>query len=555
MTAAHTPIVRKSLSGRSEAIFTVTGNYIPDRLDDVVIYKADGTTPAFGGVVLTRRVYPVVSGRTAHYFCEVVCVDHLALAEEVQVSRSYADPVAPEDVLDDLVTDYLTPWGFSFTPVATGKLLAPFEWQHVKLADALRRLMEASGLIVRASPTKVLSLFEPGTEPGPWSITDANMHSSTFEWEDPPDLPATRIVARCGPQGVARATQRWIADGVATSWVTDIPAVGPPALVLVDDGVTPFLATVGDGAMFEWSATDHAPFGTLKVGTYGTPANGVKLVVGPKLAAGDPLETDGFLAAFPFDVVADSGASPPIERVVALPDVISPAEGRAIADRLLAGEQAGVPPARVLTHEGDDFEPGQTLPIAISAFGGINDTFLVEAVETHLRQVNGQVLRMTTLTLNDSARTRSGPGDEWRGLLTASGSTPSLVLSTGGGSAGTTTVMPWVFLGGSLATAVQVATAGTYVPVADAVDFVAPATGTVRLRAQIRAAVGGVTVKARLIHVGGSGHSAESSGVTGTTAGEVTVVTAVTAGERYRLSVTTDTNGAWAFGLGSLEAI
>src|SRR5690606_37571621 len=110
----------------------------------------------------------------------------------------------------------------------------------------------------------------------------------------------TRIVARCGPQGVARATQRWIADGVATSWVTDIPAVGPPALVLVDDGVTPFLATVGDGAMFEWSATDHAPFGTLKVGTYGTPANGVKLVVGPKLAAGDPLETDGFLAAFPF---------------------------------------------------------------------------------------------------------------------------------------------------------------------------------------------------------------------------------------------------------------
>jgi FtsP/CotA-like multicopper oxidase with cupredoxin domain len=90
--------------------------------------------------------------------------------------------------------------------------------------------------------------------------------------------------------------------------------------------------------------------------------------------------------------------------------------------------------------------------------------------------------------------------------------------------------------------------------VPQAVEYVAPATYSGRVRAQIRAGSAGHTVTARLRNVTDSATAGTSSGVLGVTMTEVTFVVSIVAGKRYRLELSADTSGARAYGIGSVEA-
>src|SRR5690606_28639646 len=103
--------------------------------------------------------------------------------------------------------------------------------------------------------------------------------------------------------------------------------------------------------------------------------------------------------------------------------------------------------------------------------------------------------------------------------------------------------VPWAYLGGARNTSETIGSAGVYEPVPQVVAYVAGATYTGRVRVSLRAGGAGETVTARLRNVTDSTTAGTSSGVTGVTFTEVTFVVAITAGKRYRLEITSDTNG------------
>lgn len=314
-TVARMISLSRPLNERATLNFEFVPGYEPDRLADIGWYAEDGLTKLFGGILLRRKRKGVEGQeRTRNMACK--CVDYSVYADWCYVTLSYVGSVTLLEILTDLVgPTLLGKYDVTLDPdQVTGPTLTGINWVRKKVKDALRELVErCPGFVVRFDPYKVLKMFEAGTEASSVNVSDATPNCMDLEWDDSPEPAATRVTGRFGPDAQLMTRQVWIADGVATSWTTDIPAASKPAVVLVDDGVSPYLATVGvlvdDPAMFDWEAATS----TLHLGTDPLPAAGVRLVLGPTLAAGDPIETDGFLGQYPFTISAAIGGSPPAE--------------------------------------------------------------------------------------------------------------------------------------------------------------------------------------------------------------------------------------------------
>lgn len=519
---------------------------VPDEDDEVAIYGPDGVTVVFGGLVreISERGW---RPHTDAVFIDVEVDSWERVCDWCSVSLKYDEATALEDIWEDIVTDVLGPnYGITYSKVATGVTIEPFAVTDVTVTDVLRQLRANGKQLIRFLADKSTVIEAWGGSAAPMALTSANRRLFEFVTRGTQARQrANRVKGIFGPTGQFVTTQRWTLDGVATSWEVDIPAArggwhrgliaeyNSSGVFQADRTVSP----PGGGGYYEWDDTDGR--GTIAEGTGTAPSSGFLEWV--------------YTGVFPFTVAAGNGT--PLREMRVRNEAIGqyPLAVQFVSQLLASVDRASARTVSAATVFGDTWSAGQGWHVDLSERDAPAATYLIRSVNATC--IKGSVWRYRIEATEGSEPQRS-VNDELRALFGggSAGSVPVLNIAPGGGSGGIAG-LAWVYLGGSLATAVQIASAGTYVSVADAVDFVAPATGTMRLRAKIRAAVGGVTVKARLIHVGGSGHSAESSGVTGTTAGEVTVVTAVTAGERYRLSVTTDTNGAWAFGLGSLEAI
>lgn len=531
---------------RATAALVLEGDAgVPDEDDEVAIYAADGATLMFGGFVRSASVRGW-RDNTDGVFIDVDVDGWERVCDWCSISLSYATPVALEDVWEDVVTGALAAYGITYAKVATGVTLDPFTVTDMPVIDLVRELRGRTNRLIVFGPDKATSIKAWGADAAPITLTTATRHL----WErvvrgTQARQRANRVKGIFGPTGQFVTAQRWTLDGVATSWEVDIPAArggwhrgliaeyNSSGVFQADRTVSP----PGGGGYYEWD--DANGRGTIAEGTGTAPSSGFLEWV--------------YTGVFPFTVSAGSG-SPPREYRFRIEAITQYGPAVEFVSKVLASvDRASARTIDASTLEGAGWAGGQALTVDLAERSAPSATYLIQSVNATC--IKGEIWRYS-IVATEGAESQQSLNDELRALFGggSAGSVPVFNIAPGGVSGGIAG-LAWVYLGGSLATAVQIASAGTYVSVADAVDFVAPATGTMRLRAKIRAAVGGVTVKARLIHVGGSGHSAESFGVTGTTAGEVTVVTVVTAGERYRLSVTTDTNGAWAFGLGSLEAI
>lgn len=542
---------------RPTATIVVDGEVSVAEDDEVVIYAKDGTTPLFGGLVSEVHVSGARDSSGAESIdvdvVSVRCVGWERFFDWCSFDLSYSDPVALEDLIDDMM-DTLTDYGLTYAPSATGITLAPFTWTDVTGSEALRQLRQRTNRIIRVRPDKSIEVTTYGGASAPFVINNAAMAKlHRFEVRNQPTQRANVVKGTFGPTGAFLSSQEWIANGSDTSWVTDIPATSPPPpLVLVDDGNDPFLATVGDGGMFEWSFSANAPYGTLQVGTYGTPANGVRLKLGPTIAAGDPFQANGFTGVYPFTIRKGSG-SPPREYRFARPEITEYGAADEVATQVLASVSQGQQRLLLIETDEDGFDAGQALTVDTTDRGGIDASFLVGRVTATLVlddywRYAFEATEGTEPLATQQERTRQALGGSGGGTGGVS------VLPSGGVAGGSVTVVPWAFLGGSRNTSETIDSAGTYEPVPQYVDYVAPATYSGRVRVQLRAGAAGQTVTARLLNVTDGTTAGTSDGVTGTTFTEKTFVVTITKGKRYRLAVTSDTSGGRAYAIGSIES-
>lgn len=166
--------------------------------------------------------------------------------------------------------------------------------------------------------------------------------------------------------------------------------------------------------------------------------------------------------------------------------------------------------------------------VAISDLGGAELMYRVTAIEGGVLAPNWK----------DGARGGGGSGVLSGSVVVTTGVLASGTISLGGGSA--QAVIP-----GS----------GTWLPVVNAVPFVAPATRTVTVRADLWARSGSVTVTARLRDLSTGSTVGTSSGVTGSTPTLVSFTASVVATRRYELQLSANAADEGVFGLGSLEFV
>lgn len=406
------------LNQRSTAHVVFGDGYIPDRLSEIVLYSRDGVTPVFGGIILKRNIrglVPIVLPNATE--CE--CVDFSVFFDDATVTLSYDADVSVEDVIADVVDQVLGDYGLTYTPTVTGLTMQPFSWVDVVVTTAFKQISDKTGIVFRTSPAKEILAFVPGADAAPLAITDDNLEHFDLNWSDGERLTANTVELFCGPSGPGLVGQEWMADGIETSWVTDLPAIDPPPiLVEVDDGVTPRYATVvplgeGDGA-FEWDRDTH----TLSLGTDTLPAAGTILRLGRSPNLPDsPFAY--YTVQFPFKVrVALSPATPPIVYRENRPDCVEYHAGVDLALGILARESAPRRDLDVATDK-DGFLPGQSLTVNTTSRGGLVGTFLVTAVRAHLQ--NAEVWDYT-IPAQESATYQGSNVDQWK-ALTNGGST------------------------------------------------------------------------------------------------------------------------------------
>lgn len=490
--------------------------FLPARFADVRFYATDGATPVWGGLVLTRRVVGVRPGaKDPQVTCQ--CVDYGWYGDYCYQTKTYADPVALEDVVADLVTDQLSLHGITYTPTTMGVTLDPFTWEDKQGTAALRELMDKAAavgvpLVFTFSPTKVLTLFTPGSLSAPFAITDADPHCLDFEWADPDRAPATRVVLKCGPAGSWSATQAWTATGSATSWQTDLPSAGViPGYVTVDG----IFCTVGDGAMYTWDSATH----TLSVGTAATPGAGIVISL-------------TYLAQGPFTVISDSGATPPLTQIATAPDALTWADGQARADGLLARlHQPTIREGTVTTDE-EGLCPGQGLSVDLACRAAEDAIFTVTSVHGVLQTSKDLLF---TASVSEATVYQGSSLDLLRSAIGGGSASGSGVVSVGGGggSGGVSVVSHLhAHLGGD---PYQTDRTAVWKAILHRVPFLCPLSGTYTVRSSVQTDDAGTSIQMRLYDLTAAAAVAGSTTTVSTsTSGETTsALVALIAGHEY----------------------
>lgn len=531
-----------ALNGRSTASFQCKPGYIPDRFQDVQLYANDLVTVLFGGLVNVRAIVEPEQG-SGQVFTDVECADYFIYGDWTYTSRVYTAPVAMGTVLANLATDMGNGVTIHASQVA-GPTLDPFSsWADgVRINDAIRDLMgRCPGYVAKMSTSKVLRAELLGTASAPYAMTDAEPRNIKFLWRDPDTAPITKVTLICGPSGTILTRQAFISNGVATSWVTDLPASDPPpTLVEINDGVTPQLLPIGTGAHYEWNRATH----TLSLGTAPMPAAGTRIVIGPNPAYGDTYTQDGYAAQYPFQVTATTGATPVVEERRFYPSILDLGAGQERADSLLSMLSQVSKELEIVSRD-HGWAPGQNLTVALTR--RLTGTCKILPVRISLNEDGIWEYHISATTNTEY------PGDyldEWREML---GEQSSAAVG-GGGSTSITSLLSSPFpLGGSRNTSLAVGTTST--PVFDWLPFVAQADQSVRARVTTRSRVAGVAVTPVLTKWNGSSWVAHATGAAnaGVTEVEQSIIAVLTAGVTYRLEYFTDTAGASAYAIGQLE--
>jgi len=532
------------VNNRATATFTCIRGYIPDRFDEVTIYKKDGVTPLFGGVIVKR---PQSSGQgfDAQLVRTTVEVgDYMTYTQWCYTSLTYSATTTLKQVLLDLVTEKLSAYGIAVDAgQVDGPNLAAFTWENKRVDEALRELAERTGYVIRITAGKKLTAFVLGTDPAPYSMTDAAPHCTNITWGDGDALPANYVELECGQGQQARsedfaATVPPYGGGLAY-YTTSLPAsqnindAWPNTLVVNGAVIGP--VSWGDDVAFAWwwDYENHRLTHVEARGGY--------------MPVGGDVITIAYTAQYPFVVSATSGASPRVEYREARPDVFDADQAQEIADGLL--EEFDQEPRTLEAETVDDgFEPGQSLTVNLTA-RSIAGTFYIDDVVVRILTADNWEY---TVSAVETSTYQGSYQDQWR-ALTGGGGTSVAVVSGSGGSSGTVNVSA-VYLGGSRDRGVHKNPAA-WSPVVDYVSFVATASFSGVVRVELKARNAGIGVKARLYNVTDAASVQESSLVTSQTFQATSFLVAIVSGKTYRLELLADTADQDAYAIGTLESV
>lgn len=510
IASGRTTQITRMLNERAKMRFSAAPGYVPARFAEVVAYARDGTTPLFGGVVLTRASADFGSPLATPFFTDIDCGDYLTYFDWAYNTLTYIAPVTLETVLNDIVSQLPGSYGITVDATqVTGPTLAPFSWVRKRASDAVRELSDRTGYVALVSPLKALKMFVPGTDPAPFAMTDSATHCRSFHWRDSDRKPANTVTGIFGPTGPQVTEQLWTADGIATSWEVDIQTVlGAWNRGLINEGGTDrTLSGVGGGGYYEWDETDG--LGTISVGAGATPGAATVL-------------SFVYTAQYPFTVTETSGATPVIEDQYADPSIVVYAQGVEDVQGRLAQLDQQPREIDVMSIDGG-WAPGQALSVTVT--GRLTADFIIteDTITLKTNEFWEHQFRAT-----ESETYQGSYLEQWREMT--GGSSGISTVSGGGGSTVVTVLSSPVYMGGSTATAVTNPTTKKLIP--NAAVYVASATFTGRLRVSIRARDGGVGVKA--IISDGTTDTATSV-VTSTTFTPITAIVAIVSGQTYRV--------------------
>lgn len=234
-----------------------------------------------------------------------------------------------------------------------------------------------------------------------------------------------------------------------------------------------------------------------------------------------------------------------VEAVVRYPDVLDAAVLDSLATKELARRQLQPRLVTYTTKRTEFIKPGMTQTLTVPAHSIAAATFLILEIETRGNSQNDvtRTVKLIEGTLaapdwREVYKNWSGGGTGTGTILTGSGGPPSASPGT-------------VFLGGSRNTGKNPSPAA-WVPVVDWVAYTAPSSYNGRVRAQVRASSGTVTV--RLYNITDATVAAVGSAVTSTTEVDITSFTVgLTTGKQYRLEMTNSVGGATVWAIGTLE--
>lgn len=405
------------LNGRSNIRFGLDAFPLglPDRYQDIVLYAKDEVTPLFGGVVSSARAKGIEFG-AVKYAGDIDGVDYALYADFRLVTMEVTVATPLEDIVEEIVDDYLAPYGITYTPTITGVTVAPFSVESARASDLLRDLCLKSGWVFRVLPSKELVIFELGATSAPFSITDAAPHCREITWATTPKHRANAVSLWAGT-GEEETTEYFVTDGVATSWTTaypsslDINKAWPN--VLYFDGVAQgpvcwFLDGVHQipAVHWDWNPRTH----TLTAPS--PPAAGITIAV-------------WYMKTMPFNVTVNSGASPVIEQRVVAPHIKTIEEATDYANSLLDILDQDNKELVVTTLE-DGCYPGQELTINLTT-RDIVGTFMITSVNLRISYDGDWTY---TLTCVDSSVYKGAYPDAWREML--GGTNISIVTNSGG---------------------------------------------------------------------------------------------------------------------------
>ena len=409
------------LNDRSSAHFDLLpvsflpGNAMPPRLQDVVFY--DGTTPIFGGVILTRETAaPDERMGLKPYYPRIRCVDYFVYFDWT-IIPSFEVAVAStlKVVLEQLIGELPVGYGVTLdVSQPDGPTIDPFTKENVTPAEIVRYLSDVTGSVAVMSPFKALRMVPPGTDAAPFNISTATPNCQECTWTDPEKIPVTKYVLLIGPDGPTMVTATFSPTAGQTDFVTDFEATNPRELgvcTVTGPSITePRYCTISgiisEPAMFQWDMATH----TLSVDTYDD-----------TFGAFDGTETLSFeyIAKFPAAVTVYSGSPPASPEVAASgrdATIIDLASGIAKAQQELAKLSFAARQADIQSLE-HGWKPGQGLTINLPD-RDVNATFILSEVNIHLTT---PTLFTYRLTAQEADVYQGNVIDQWRRILQGGG--------------------------------------------------------------------------------------------------------------------------------------
>jgi hypothetical protein len=504
---------------RGTARFTTNPGYVPPLRSEVIIYDTDGTTPLFGGVLFQRSARGQ-QGSNAFLWTECECSDWTWYLDRITIPGGSIDTpwITLKEGLEWLITNLLSPYGFTLDPTQATGPAGPwkFEWERKYVSEILRDMSQASGgWVWRVSPAKQLRMDPPTivTPTAPFSITDSNQKAHTLTWVETSEHYATRVILRCGGDGTKSVTETWtLTSGlIAQGYLeTTAPSTQTGPISATINGSPATIGTSGTQLIWTWDT--HR----ITAGTY-TP------VVGHVIAV-------TYTAQYPYEVIADSGVTPPIDIVLDQPDLTEPATARLTADGLLVKHQTSPRTFDVVTFT-NGLRPGQVLSIDSPNSASASTTALITEVRIHLMKDNLWRHQATAI----SGIYQGSPLDYFRGLGgTATGST---LIITNAPAPGGSKSGPYVLATGL--EFVRWSTSSVWVPASPMIVTLTSSAGaSATVFCRLRALAATVSVQARLRNLDTATTVGTSAVVTSTDWTDANFSAALTDGTyRYQLEL------------------